>query len=311
MYNQEIKEGFLKAYSASGNERSGCRAMFETTSSYEESIGKDLSEMTSVEVIDALRPVIVGAYKTAANVQSRIKAYVNWCHLNCRSLSPNLSLLAIEIDDIDASEYFKKTIFKNEDELIFELETVRRFEDGFTEGLILLFAWIGIEQKDALSVKIHDVDLEKRTVFVQKYNQTISFSERIADVFKIYEKTKEGSRSAGGSNRPVFRDDSYHTYIRKYCPSAQLGVKPLDPSNIRKSVNDINQLYVAQGKESRLRNGNIVASGALYRVRLLEESGVDVFSFKNRQMVIDAFGVSAKLHEIHWMYKNYKRAFKL
>lgn len=311
MYNQEIKERFLKSYTAGGKERAGCRAMFDTVCQYEESIGKDLSEMTSNELIEALKLVVIGAYKTAADIQSRIKAYVNWCEQNCRALEVNRQLLNLEIDDIDASAYFKKTIFKNEDELIFELESVRRFEDGFTEGMILLFAWIGIEQKDVLSVKIHDVNVIDRKVYLRKYDKFISFSERIADVFKIYERTKEGSRSAGGRSRPVYRDDSFYTYIRKYCPSSQLGVKPLDPNNIRKSINDINRLSVDQGKESRLRNGNVVASGALHRLRALEEQGIDVFSAKNRMVVIDAFGVSTKLYEIHWMYKNYKKAFNL
>ena len=311
MYNQEIKERFLKSYTAGGKERSGCRAMFESLCDYEETHGKDLSEMAVDEIIDALKSVTIGAYKTAADIQSRIKAYVRWCAQNCQEIKANQNLLDIDIDDIDASEYFKKTIFRNEDDLIFELESVRRFDEGFTEGIVLLLAWIGVEQKDVLSIKKHDVDLNNRTITMNSHNKVLCFSERIADVLKIYERTKEGSRSAGGSSRPVFRDDSFNTYVRKYCPRGKLGETPLTPSGLRNSVGIINQLYVAKGKESRLWNGNVIASGALYRVRQLEESGVDVFSAKNKMAVIDAFGVSTKLYEIHWMYKNYKKAFNL
>lgn len=311
MYNREIKERFLSEYASGGKERTGCRAMFETFDEYERSLGKDLAEMSVDEMLHVLKFMIIGTYKTAADIQSRIKAYVRWCVQNCPQLQSNRMLLEVNIDDIDASSYFKKTIFKNEDDLIFELESVRRFDEGYTEGVVLLLAWIGIEQKDVLSIKKNDVDLHNRTIILNKHNSVIKFSNRIADVLRIYERTKEGSRPAGGSSRPVFRDDSFDIYIRKYCPRGRLGETPLTASVLRNSVGVINQLYISQGKESRLWNGNVIASGALYRVRELEKSGVDVFAFKNRELVIEAFGVSTKLYEIHWMYKNYKRAFNL
>ena len=311
MYNQEIKEQFIAEHATGEKERFGWRSMFETIGEYESLVGKDLSEMSIPEVVEALKPAVIGTYGTAAGVQCMIKAYARWCVDNCPFLYPNKALSGLEIDDIDASEYYSKTIFTSEDELIFELESVRRFDEGFMEGLVLVLAWIGIEQKDVLSVNIRDVDLQERTIYVERLKKAVSFSERIADVLKVYEKTKVGSRSAGGTTRPVYRDDSYNTYVRKYSPKGQLGEKPLTPSRIRNAVGTINELYIAQGKPSRLWNGNIVASGALYRVRLLELSGVDVFSKKNKDAVVEAFGVKSKLHEVLWMYRNYKRAFNL
>lgn len=311
MYNQEIKEQFLQDYLATGKEKNGCRAMFETVGQFEAISGKDLAEMSKDEVVQALESVDIGTYSSAAGIQSVIKAYVKWCMDNFPSMHFDRSLDYLEISDIDVSGFYSKTIFQNEDELIFELESVRHFDEGFTEGIILVFAWLGIEQKNALSVKIEDVNLTDRTIYLRDSGKIISFSERIADVLKVYERTKVGYRSAGGRERPVYRDDSFGNYIRRYCPASHLGVRPFDPANIRKSINDINQLYVAQGKESRLWNGNVVASGALYRIHTLELSGVDVFSLKNKDLVIEAFGVKSKLYEIHWMYRNYKRAFNL
>lgn len=309
MYNQEIKERFLAEYSVSGKERVGWRSLFETVEEHESAIGKDLSEMSVSEVVRALTPAVIGTYSTAADIQCTIKTYTRWCAQNCPSLQPNRDLGELEINDIDASEYYAKTIFTNEDELIFELESVRHFDDGFTEGVILVLAWLGIEQKDVLSVKTGDVNIQERTIYVQKQNRTVTFSDRIAEVLKIYERTKVGSRSSGGSTRPVYRDDSWDTYIKKYAPNGRLGIKPLTPSRIRNAIGTINELYIAQGKPSRLWNGNIIASGALYRVRLLELSGMDVFSKKNKDAVLEAFGVKSKLHEVHWMYRNYKKAF--
>lgn len=309
MYNQEIKERFCRTYVAAGKERTGCRSMFDTIGVYEESLGKDLAEMTKDEVICATRLMVVGAYKTAVSIQSKIKDYVKWCTQNQVFTNVNLDLIGFKIDDVDASAYLAKTIFKDEDELIRELQTVRRFDEGFTEGIILILAWLGIEQKDVLSIKTHDVDLARREINYRKYDKTIVFSEKICDVLRIYEKTKEGSRPAGGSSRPVYRDDSFNTYVRKYCPRGQLGVKPLEATNLRKMVNDVNKLYTAQGKESRLWNGNIIASGALYRLKNLEDNGVDVFSTKNRVDVVQAFAIDADMYEISWLYKSYKRAF--
>ena len=311
MYNQEIKERFFNECTSLGKEKGNYRTIMDAIGEYEEKIQRDLAEMQVEDAIEALRYADIGVYNSATSAQSMIKNYVTWCYENKVFDHVNNNLLLIKISDIDVSRYLARTLFKDEDELISEMQTVRRFDEGFTEGLILLFAWLGIEQKDALTIKIEDVNLKDRVIFARVYGKYIHFSEKIADVFKIYEKTKEGFRSAGGSFRPVYRDDSYDTYIRKYSPYSQLGEKPLTPARIRSSVGVISKLYVAQGKESRLWNGNVVASGALHRVYLLERSGVNVFSKKNKEAVIEAFAVKSKLHEILWMYKNYKKAFNL
>lgn len=310
MYNQEIKERFLTEYTSGGKSKDSAGAMLDSVGVYEELLNKDVAEMSREDVIEALRYANIGTYKTAAAAQSVLRNYVKWCRANAVFSHVNEGLLSIEVDDIDSSRYLGKLLFRSEDDLISELKTVRVFEDGYPEIIVLLLGWIGVEQKDVLSIKISDVSTSDKTVYLRVYNRTIHYSDKIADILSMFERTKEGSRSAGGDSRIVYRDDSYDRFVRKYCAKGQLG-KEFTPTQVKHMVSKLNLAYVAQGNEPRFTGGNVVMSGALHRVWQLENSGVDVFSIKNKAVVAETFIVNAKLHEILWLYKNYKRAFSL
>ena len=65
------------------------------------------------------------------------------------------------------------------------------------------------------------------------------------------------------------------------------------------------------GNSPRFTAGNVLASGALKRLYDLEQGGVDIFSIKNKDIVSETYRAKAKLYEILWLYKNYKKAFNL
>lgn len=309
MYNQEIKERFLAESLGNKNENT-LRAKFDAIGIYEEQVGKDFAEMSMEEALTAMSEARTNTYGSAFSLLSLMRNYVKWCDDNVVFIGVNQSLVHLEIDDIDISKSLSELLFKNEMELMKELRSIREFEDGYTEAIILLLGWIGIEQKDVLSITSSDVDLQEKRVFLKKYDKFVSFSDNIAYAFSRYEKTKVGSRSSGGDSRLVYRDDSYDRFVRKYCAKGQLG-KDFTPTQVKHAVNKLNLAYVQNGNEPRFTGSNVVMSGALYRVMLLEKSGVDVFSIKNKNAVLDSFFVKAKLHEVLWLYKNYKRAFSL
>ena len=305
MYNQEIKERFLEECDPI---KKGFRPMFEALGPCESFYRKDLAEMTAGEFFESSKVLSTGTYKTAADVLLRVKTYVKWCGENCASLVINQKLLDLKVEDIDTTQYLSKTIFRNEDELIREMKSVRPFDDGYYDVIVVLFSWLGIPQKYAIDVKVNDVDFEKKIV---KFNGTeIPFSDNIGDILALYSKTKIGTRVNANGQRIVYRDDSYDTFIRRFSPPKQLG-KKITNSQIEDAVYLLNKAYTEAGNAPRFTSGNVLASGALKRVYDLEQCGVDVFSVKNKDIVAKAYRAKAKLYEILWLYKNYKKAFNL
>ena len=308
MYNREIKEQFLSEYD--GNRVIGARPNLESLSAYEEMLQRDLAEMSFDEAVEAISGLNIGTYKTAAGVQSFIRSYVKWCDQFSKFKNVNLELCSISADDIDCSKRLRELVFKSEDELINELGSVRPFDEGYPESIAVLLTWIGVKQSEISSIKTSDVNLEKQWVYIRDRDLFASFSEKIADIFRVYEKTKVGYRSAGGDSRPVFRDDSHDGYVKKYFPKGKSG-DPFTSVQIKHIVHHLNSIYVDNGNPPKFTGSNILMSGALYRVFELEQRGIDVFSIKNKKMVSNAFVAKANLYEILWLYKNYKKAFNL
>lgn len=308
MYNPEIKEKFMEVYG--GGSKKSIRSFFESISSYENVCKKDFAEMTFTEAIEAIKDANVGAYGTAAAIPAVIKGYIEWCKNSSAFDTVNSTLMEIGVDDIDASEYLKKLVFRSDEELIYHLNSVRPYTEGYPEVIVMLLVWAGIKQNDVASIKISDVDVENRRVYLSDRCEYAVFSDRIADVFRIYERTKVGYRSSANGSRAVYRDDSYDRYVRKYFPKGKSG-DPFTSVQIKHIVNHLNYVYEEQGNPPRFTGSNVLMSGALRRVWELEQSGVDVFSIKNKRIVKEVFFVKAQLYEILWLYKNYKKAFNL
>lgn len=307
MYNQEIKERFLVENIGEKNEKS-CRAKFDDIGVYELEINKDFSEMSIEEAKRAMQEAHVATYGSAFALLSQLRNYVKWCKANTAFSCVNEDLISLEVGDISVSEDMKQTVFKDEQDLIKELISVRTFDDGYYDVIVMVFSWLGITQNKLLNVKINDVDFENMIIFCD--GEQIQFSESIKDILLRYSKTKRSTRMYKNGLREVFRDDSYDCFIRKFSAPKQLG-KVLTKSQIQDSVYDLNASYMDLGHKSRFTISNVYTSGALHRVAQLERSGVDVFLMKNKNAVSGAFGDGSALHEILWLYKNYKAAFNV
>ena len=306
MYNQEIKERFLAEYE--GGRKVSARINFESIGKYEELCGKDFAEMSACEAIEALKYVHIKTYGTAFGILSFVRNYIKWCREKSVFDNINNGLVSLTVDDIDISDELKTMLFTSEDELINAMRSVRPFDDGYYDVIVVLLVWLGIPQKQITSIKINDVNLSDSTVIFEDIE--IKFSDSIRDILSLYAKTKTGARIQADSVRTVYRDDSYDTFVRKFSAPKQLG-KKLTNSQIEDAVYLLNKAYVEQGNDPKFTSGSVMHSGGLRRVYELEKQGVDVFSIKNKNAVIQAYRVKAKLYEILWLYKNYKKAFNL
>lgn len=310
MYNEDIKGRFLTEFTAGGKKEETFRSAMDAISLHESVLQIDLAEMELPDVVTAIGNVRIGTYGSAANVCSMVRAYVDWCVKNNVFSKVNTKLLELSVDEIDASKNIKRLLFKNESDFVRALRETRPFDDGYYDVVVMIFAWIGIELDRAMNVKIGDVNFEQQVVILDDGARSVRFSDELHDILLTYSKTKTGTRLGKNGQRVVYRDDSFDRFIRKFCPSAQLG-KGLTKLQVISLVHDMNQIYVDLGREPKFTVGNVLTSGALYRVWCLEKSGVDIFSPKNKSLVKDSYGLNSKACEILWLYKNYKRAFSL
>lgn len=307
MYNEEIKERFLAELSAGRNEKS-CRAKFKAIGLYEKLIGKDLAEMTIADAMKAMQYVKVGSYGTAFSLISQVRSYVKWCNAHNVFSLVNTDLVSLVVDDVDISADMRKMLFRTEEEFIKELRLARPFDDGYFDVVVMVFSWLGISQDQVLDVKINDVDFDSMVIHL--HGKDIEFSNNLGEILNLYSKTKKGTRLNKNGPRDVYRDDSYDIFVRKFSAPTQLGKKLTKPQ-LQNALHDLNEIYIDLGNEPRFTSGNVLTSGALCRIFELERSGVDVFLMRNKDAVVKTFVAKAKLHEILWLYKNYKRAFSL
>lgn len=311
MYNREIKERFLtEVYSKNNKNMNSCYSIFEQLGVYEELVSKDVATMLPGEALSAISHVNISKYSTAANLLSLIKGYVRWCAENRVFDIYGDELDKIEVDDIDISESLSKMLFKDEDDFLSSLRCVRPFDEGYLEVIVMVFSWIGIELGQVFDVKISDVDLFGKVVYLNNGLKTFSFSDRICDILTVYSRTRTAKRQNGTCLRDVYRDDSYNRFIRRFCPKSQLG-RELTKPQVKAAVNQMNGDYVDLGNMAKFTTRNVCMSGALRRVYELEQTGVDIFSIKNKAAVIQAYRASDKLYNILWLYRSYKRAFNL
>lgn len=311
MYNQEIKERFIRE--TVGNKPSNIKKhtdIFDTIGKTEREKQLDIAQMN---IQDAAASLCGGRTLTYTGVFSKlsvVRKYIAWCQQAGVFDYVNSEIADITINDVDISHVLHDRLFLNECDMIQVLRKLRPFDEGYYEVIAMLLYWEGITTKQIRDIKISDVDLDARLVFVKDFENPISLPQEVADIMRIYSTTKTAIRGVGNGFRTVYRDDSYDMFVRKFTSSKKLG-GGWSPSNLDDTICALNSAYVANGGQAKFTASNIQASGAMNRVWQLEQSGIDVLAMKNKDVVLNAYRMKEKIHEVLWQYRNYKKAFNL
>lgn len=310
MYNQEIKERFLRKYDPHG--QSGSYAWFDAISVYEKTVDRDLAQMSLKEVIEALGRVNIGTYNTANSLKNFVRKYVLWCHETMAFDNVNLDTKSIKTADIDASRYLQNLWFSNEDDLLSKMKTVRDFDNGYYEVVVMIFAWIGIPQEKVLAIRKEDVDIQSRKITIPDTGEIFEFSDKFAEVISEYANTNIATRKYRGDPPFVYKYDKTGLFVCRFCFPGEEEDAELTDSKIVTAISKMNQAYEAlSDHEGVFTYTNAQKCGAMNRVWQLERSGVDVFKMSNKGQLKSAFRLNSERREILWLYKNYKQAFSL
>lgn len=310
MYNQEIKEKFIKETTVNWVSVSSLEATFKNIGVIENKKQMDFAQMQYADAVEALCNAGSMTYLSCMTLLTSARRYIKWCSKNDVFDNVSQAIKEISVDDIDISHIMAGLIFKDEDSFVHATRSMRPFDEGYYEVAVFALIWLGLDLQQIIDLKISDVDFENRVVFING-RVFATMSDATYNILYTYNRTKSASRDSKYKPRTVYRDDSFDKFIRKFAAPTQLGVKPLEKPQVRTAINEINNEYKEKGNEPQFTPSNISISGGLRRVFELEESGVDVFQVRNKELVINAYRAEAKLYEILWMYRNYKRAISL
>lgn len=313
MYNQEIKERFLAECNQKSAYSTTRPKLFDNISVFEESLSKDLGEMSREEAVLAVNFLEPVEYGTATTALTTLKVYARWCSEQDLFPGSSYALGSLTIDDIDATLALSKMLFRDDKDFVDTIRSTISLHDGYVAPVYLAFAWLGVDQKYALTVKDAAVDLRNRVVHDESGNIVVDgFSDAIHYVLESFVKCNLSTRENGSSTTEVIKDRSVDQFIKRFHPrvSEEFG-EPINETQIQSAVTRLNRSHGEREQKSRFTYSNVQESGALYRVFQLEQSGVDVFAKKNIHLVQKAYKKPKPYHKIIWKYKFYKKAFDL
>lgn len=311
MYNEEIKLRFINEY-ANDQGLSPIISRFESFCEYESAANKDISQMSVNEVSGIAKDQKIGTYSTALYFQSTVRAYVKWCHENGVFDYVNKDLFHFSTEDIDATDYLKSMWFRDEKDFLEKMRMVRPFDQGYYEVIIMVFAWIGVDQKLIFQITHNDIDFARRRISLRGGAECIQFSKDISEVLYVYENTESGIRPTRWGTVEVFREKLCDSFLTKFSPAKSLGEGVITNAQVGHTVSIMNLAYQDLGfTGSPFKYTNVFTSGALNRVWKLEQTGVDVYSVKNHRLVEAAFGAKIQRNHFLWLYGYYKKIFNL
>jgi len=301
MFNPEVKEQFLSKYQ--GWARTG--GYFDAL---EEVSEKEIAEMSVADVQNTFRKLELFELASVDALLSLVRNYVEWCRDNKVFDNYCGGFLEVSTKDYDPTSHMARMFFRDEGDFLRSLRKVRMFDEGYPEVVAMALVWLGLGYSEICALKDNHVDLESRKIYANDGEVLVSgFSDDIHSLLVQFVKCNVASRSAYN----VVKDKSLDVFLKRMCsPTSDKMGTPIRPRQLTNLVNKMNMQYEALDYPPRFSMLNVQRSGALYRLWVAEQNGLDVFSKENEQEVCQIYG-SKKYRGVVWQYKYYKKAFNL
>lgn len=312
MYNEKIKRKFLDSVGGKRSIPGTAEFMFKEISEYENSIGKDIYQMSLSQIKDCVNSIDFLESGTLMSSISVLKRYAKWCADNEVFDDCPGGIFAITPKDVDPAIAMEKRLFKDENSLNAAISKVRTFSDGYPEVMAAVLLWSGLTMPEVFRLRDEHINLETGVVLNEDGSEVIAeLSPWALSKARQYAKTKSGLRENASGPYEVVCDKSFDSFIKRFCTtnSKSYGMR-LTYNQIVAGITRMRIAYEDLGYTQQFSSTNIRRSGALYRLWKLEQSGVNLEAPENRTLVETVYGAK-KYYGIIWQYKNYKRAFNL
>lgn len=312
MYNEEIKRKFLEEFDPKQSRGGGPTAIMQKIGPYEESIGKDIAEMTMQEAQRAIISAKFREYSVLRLAISIFRKYSEWCMKNNVFSDMPDGVRSLKAKDFDLSDGMAENAFKDEEEFFNTLKTIYSFEDGIADVPYLALAWAGLKKKEIIELLDSEIDLDNRVVL--NHDGTIMipwFSDAVFDALTKYVNCKRATRGHHSGVKDVIKDMSVNTFLKKMLmPNSKDFGTHYKQSTIDTHIKDEQNKCSSQPRVFPTFM-NVWNSGRYYHLYSIEQSGVDVYAPENKELVESVFRSDKKYFETIKMYDNYKKAFNL
>ena len=253
MYNQELKEQFVSAYSKNESKRRSLYNIFEALGKYEEKLSKDFCQMNDEEINYVLQELMGYRARSKTTRGSSLRAYARWCFDN-QIPGAMRSMESIDFDRIGLDKMRRQSVASPQHlqrylDSVFEKES-----EGTVDVVYRCFFWLAymgiMKEENALSIDISDVDFEDMAIHFNGKDYPF-YREAIMSIKKC--ATLESFRYLHPNYEPVIRErapgtkllrgfkdvPSIHAFRnticrkereRKFCTDAMKNDKSLDLS---------------------------------------------------------------------------------
>ncbi len=206
MYNQELKEQFVSAYSKNESKRRSLYNIFEALGKYEEKLSKDFCQMNDEELNYVLQELMGYRARSKTTRGSSLRAYARWCFDN-QIPGAMRSMESIDFDRIGLDKMRRQSVASPQHlqrylDSVFEKES-----EGTVDVVYRCFFWLAymgiMKEEDALSIDISDVDFEDMAIHFNGKDYPF-YREAIMSIKKC--ATLESFRYLHPNYEPVIRE---------------------------------------------------------------------------------------------------------
>ena len=175
MYNEEVKQRFIKEFNSSLSRRKTTMDVFNLLEPYEENWGSDFCTRSKSEIQPVIGEIVGFRTKSQSTRVSILKSYVRWCIEN-RVEGACDELLSIKTNEIGL-EKLKRQMVASPQHLQRYLNCLFDKDSEETVGCVYrCFYWLaygGMREEDVLNVTTSDVDLQRMVVRYNGYEYPI------------------------------------------------------------------------------------------------------------------------------------------
>ncbi len=269
MYNEDLKQKFIAAYTKKDSTKAACLTLFNALEKYERNLNADICTINQKILEPIVNEIVSFRSKYKITRLSILKNYANYC-ISMKIPGACDGLLKVDthgLDKVKTHLVSNPMMLQNYLNCLYEPET-----EETTNNIYRCFYWLayaGIEEKDILNIRCTDIDFENRMIRYNGLN------------YPIYKEAVPAFKNCVCLTQfkyinPRHANDKYLNRV----PGNQLlrGVKGMqDIKTMRVSLSRVSKKRIDEGKTNlKLSYQRVWLSGLFYRKYEREISGIPV-----------------------------------
>lgn len=260
--------------------------------------------LSSTQIRFALQAQLTPSFTTIRNRIGILKGFYNYCITeNVRSDNP---MSTISYKDVGYEESFRQFYWPNYLKILNTLNRLWTPDEGLPIYPVLVFAWVGVPFAKANSLSITDVQYEHQ--YIVSGDKHLALSGEMVDVLRRYADFTSSRRDNRMTMIRTYHADTF--LYRLDIQNRTESESTKEPVNVSSVLSEASDILKEHHLCEQLKYNNIVKSGCLHRMYMMECEGHSFEEILQYGKAIlkppTAYPGDALL-----MYENFKKAFDL